>query len=155
MTLTTDQLSQFIDNYAEYIVERLDTKSLEMMVYDLLVKEYSKYTEEEIVGEIVELYGDEVATDLLEQVQSLYSFTLMIISTLTKKGKTPAPYQIGKERAEVQHPEGRFIVWTYHKKVIVDNKVMYQYSPLRYNKEVARFKSKKDAKEFGRYLMGL
>jgi hypothetical protein len=68
MTLTTDQLSQFIDNYAEYIVERLDTKSLEMMVYDLLVKEYSKYTEEEIVGEIVELYGDEVATDLLEQV---------------------------------------------------------------------------------------
>ena len=75
MTLTTDQLSQFIDNYAEYIVERLDTKSLEMMVYDLLVKEYSNYTEEEIVGEIVELYGDEVATDLLEQVQSLYSFT--------------------------------------------------------------------------------
>jgi hypothetical protein len=68
MTLTTDQLSQFIDNYAEYIVERLDTKSLEMMVYDLLVKEYSNYTEEEIVGEIVELYGDEVATDLLEQV---------------------------------------------------------------------------------------
>jgi hypothetical protein len=68
MTLTTDQLSQFIDNYAEYIVERLDTKSLEMMVYDLLVREYSKYTEEEIVGEIVELYGDEVATDLLEQV---------------------------------------------------------------------------------------
>ena len=39
-----------------------------MMVYDLLVREYSKYTEEEIVGEIVELYGDEVATDLLEQV---------------------------------------------------------------------------------------
>jgi hypothetical protein len=68
MTLTTDQLSQFIDNYAEYIVERLDTKSLEMMVYDLLVKEYSNYTEEEIVGEIVELYGGEVATDLLEQV---------------------------------------------------------------------------------------
>ena len=68
MTLTTDQLSQFIDNYAEYILERLDTKSLEMMVYDLLVREYSKYTEEEIVGEIVELYGDEVATDLLEQV---------------------------------------------------------------------------------------
>jgi hypothetical protein len=68
MTLTTDQLSQFIDNYAEYIVERLDTKSLEMMVYDLLVREYSNYTEEEIVGEIVELYGDEVATDLLEQV---------------------------------------------------------------------------------------
>lgn len=79
----------------------------------------------------------------------------MIVPTLNKKGKTPAPYQVSKEKTDLHHPEGQFIVWTYNKKVIVDNKVMYKYSPLRYDQELARFKSKKDAKEYGRYLMGL
>jgi hypothetical protein len=68
MTLTEPQLEQIVENYAEYIVERLDTKSLEMMVFDLLVKEYSNYTEEEIISEIVELYDNEVAADLIESV---------------------------------------------------------------------------------------
>jgi hypothetical protein len=38
------------------------------MVSDLLFKEYQTYTEEEIVGEIKELYGEEVAQELVESV---------------------------------------------------------------------------------------
>jgi len=37
------------------------------MVYDLLLNEYKTYTEEEILGEIKELYGEEVAADLLAE----------------------------------------------------------------------------------------
>jgi hypothetical protein len=38
------------------------------MVFDLLVREYDTYTEEKIVGEIEELYGEEVAQELVESV---------------------------------------------------------------------------------------
>lgn len=66
MTLTPEQFNQFVENYASHILEGMDVESLEMMVFDLLVKEYKTYTEEEIVGEIEELYGDELAAELME-----------------------------------------------------------------------------------------
>jgi hypothetical protein len=66
MTLTKEQFNQFVENYASHIIEGMDVDSLEMMVFDLLVKEYKTYTEEEIVSEIEELYGEEVAADLME-----------------------------------------------------------------------------------------
>jgi hypothetical protein len=62
------QFSQFVENYVSHIVDGMDVESLECMVFDLLVREYKTYTEEEIVGEIEELYGEEFATDLLESV---------------------------------------------------------------------------------------
>ena len=69
MTLTTEQLSKLVENYASHIVDGLDVESLESMVFDLLVREYETYTEEQIVGEIKELYGDELVVDLLEDVK--------------------------------------------------------------------------------------
>ena len=69
MTLTTEQFNQLVENYASHIVEGLDVESLEQMVFDLLVKEYETYTEEQIIGEIKELYGDELVVDLLEDVE--------------------------------------------------------------------------------------
>ena len=68
MTLNKAQLEQFVCNYVLHIVDGLDTKSLECMVSDLLIKEYQTYTEEEIVGEVEELYGEEFAQELLESV---------------------------------------------------------------------------------------
>jgi hypothetical protein len=71
MTFTIEPLSKLdrlVENYAEHIVEGLDTESLQMMVYDLLVREYSAYTEEQIVGEIKELYGEEVAAEFYNDV---------------------------------------------------------------------------------------
>jgi hypothetical protein len=65
MTLNKAQL---VENYVSYLMEGLDTESLEVMVFDLLTREYDTYTEEKIVGEIEELYGEEVAADLVESV---------------------------------------------------------------------------------------
>jgi hypothetical protein len=66
MTLNKEQFSKLVENYASHIIEGLSNDSLELMVFDLLTREYETYTEEQIVGEIEELYGEEVAADLLE-----------------------------------------------------------------------------------------
>jgi hypothetical protein len=68
MTLNKAQFDQLVENYVSQIVEGLDVESLETMVTDLLVREYETYTEEQIVGEIEELYGEEFAQELLESV---------------------------------------------------------------------------------------
>jgi hypothetical protein len=65
MTLNKAQL---VENYVSYLMEGLDTESLELMVFDLLTREYDTYTEEKIIGEIEELYGEEVAQELVESV---------------------------------------------------------------------------------------
>jgi uncharacterized protein YrrD len=66
MILTTEQRIKLIENYANHIIDGLDTKSLESMVYDLLVSEYETFTDGQILGEIEELYGDELVADLME-----------------------------------------------------------------------------------------
>ena len=38
------------------------------MVTDLLVREYETYTEEQIIGEVTDIYGEEFAQELLESV---------------------------------------------------------------------------------------
>jgi hypothetical protein len=68
MTLNNAQFDQLVENYVSQIVEGLDVEALETMVTDLLVREYETYTEEFIVGEIEELYGEEFAQELLESV---------------------------------------------------------------------------------------
>jgi hypothetical protein len=68
MTLTSEQFSTLIENYANQIIDGLDASSLELMVFDLLVREYQTYTEEQILGEIEDLYGEEVATEFLADV---------------------------------------------------------------------------------------
>ena len=71
MTLTTEQRIKLIENYVSHIVEGMDVESLECMVFVLLFMEYQTYTEEEIVGEIEELYCEEVSQDLLESASDV------------------------------------------------------------------------------------
>jgi hypothetical protein len=68
MALNKAQFEQFVENYVSQIVEGLDVESLESMVTDLLIREYETHTEEQIVNEIKELYGEEVAQELVESV---------------------------------------------------------------------------------------
>ena len=68
MTLSKEQFAKLVENYASHIIEGLDNDSMEMMVFDLLTREYEKYTEEQIVGEIGELYGEEVAYEFYNDV---------------------------------------------------------------------------------------
>ena len=41
---------------------------MELMLFDLLTREYETYTEEQIIGEIEEIYGKEVAWDFYNDV---------------------------------------------------------------------------------------
>jgi hypothetical protein len=73
MTLNKAQFTQFVENYVFGIVEGLDVEQLAIITFDLLVREYETYTEEQIVGEIEELYGEEVAQELVESVSGFDS----------------------------------------------------------------------------------
>ena len=68
MTLNKAQL---VENYVSQIVESLDVEALEILVTDLLVREYETYTEEQIIGEVTDIYGEEYAKDLLESVTAV------------------------------------------------------------------------------------
>ena len=68
MTLNKAQFTQFVENYVSDIVEGLDVDQLSTIAFDLLVREYETYTEEQIVNEITEIYDEEYAQGLLESV---------------------------------------------------------------------------------------
>ena len=53
MKLTNDQLDGIIDQFAEIIVDGMDTKTLCQYVYDDLVDYYSKLTQDELQEFIV------------------------------------------------------------------------------------------------------
>ena len=71
MTLNKAQFEQFVENYVSLIVEGLDVEQLETIAFDLLVREYETHTEEQIVNEIKDIYGDELASDLLESASDV------------------------------------------------------------------------------------
>jgi hypothetical protein len=71
MKLNKAQFEQLVENYVSQIVEGLDIESLESMVTDLLIREYETYTEQQILGEVTEIYGEEFATDLLESATTV------------------------------------------------------------------------------------
>jgi hypothetical protein len=64
-TLNTAQFAQLIENYVSHIVDGMDTETMEVMVTDLLVREYDTYTEEQIIAEIDELYGEDMVKELV------------------------------------------------------------------------------------------
>ena len=71
MTLSKLQFINLVENYVSHIIEGLDVDSMQSMIFDLLIREYEDCTEEQIVGEIEELYGEEVAADLVESASAV------------------------------------------------------------------------------------
>ena len=68
MKLNTTQFAQLIENYVSFVVDGMDTETMQEMVYDLLVREYETYTQEQIVNEIVELYDEDMLAEMVESV---------------------------------------------------------------------------------------
>ena len=68
MTLTSQQLDQLIDNYAERIVDEMDVKCLMQFVYDTIVENLRGKDEEEVLGEIAYVYDEDVIQELVESV---------------------------------------------------------------------------------------
>jgi len=55
----TDDLSGLVDKYAEFVMDCMDMKTMEQFVFDTLVESFCGYSEEELITEIRENYGDE------------------------------------------------------------------------------------------------
>jgi hypothetical protein len=70
MKLTNEQLCALTEAYAEMIVDGMDMDDLVTFAIESLVAEYNKYTPEELLTEIEELYDEEVLNDLVESVKN-------------------------------------------------------------------------------------
>ena len=58
-------LSQLKENYVDLIIDGMDVDALCELAYDALSTTYDGYSEEQIVGEIKEFYGEETLNDLM------------------------------------------------------------------------------------------
>ena len=68
MTLTPEQLSDLIEQYCDRVVNEMDAKSMEQMVYDLLVDSFQQSGENEMEELISTIYGEEYYNELVESV---------------------------------------------------------------------------------------
>ncbi len=52
-----------VQKYAEFVMDSMDMKTMEQFVFDTLVENLNTYTEDEMITEIIENYGEEWFTD--------------------------------------------------------------------------------------------
>ena len=55
----TDDFSGLVEKYAEFVMDSMDMKTMEQFVFDTLVENLNNYSEEELINEVREYYGDE------------------------------------------------------------------------------------------------
>ena len=65
MTMTTEQLARLKSNYVETIIDGMDMKTMEALVYDMLIESYELYTEDEMKDEILSQYDEDMFNDIL------------------------------------------------------------------------------------------
>jgi hypothetical protein len=68
MTLTSQQLDQLVENYAERIVDEMDVKCLIQFAYDTIVENFAGKSEEDVLTEISYVYDEDVIQELIESV---------------------------------------------------------------------------------------
>ena len=60
----TNDFSELVERYAEFVMDGMDMKTMEQFVFDSLVDTYSNYSQDELINEIDECYGSEVLESL-------------------------------------------------------------------------------------------
>jgi hypothetical protein len=68
MNLTSQQLTQLVENYAERIVDEMDVKCLMQFAYDTIVENMSNMGPEDVLNEIANVYDEDVIQELVEGV---------------------------------------------------------------------------------------
>ena len=63
--MTNEQLSRLKSNYVETIIDGMDMKTMEALVYDMLIESYELYTEDEMKEEILSHYDEDMLNDIL------------------------------------------------------------------------------------------
>jgi len=66
MTLTSAQLNEVIEQYCNRVVDETDTKSMEQMLYDLLLESFSQTNENDMEELICAIYGEEYYQELVD-----------------------------------------------------------------------------------------
>lgn len=66
--LSNDQIQQFVENYAERIVNGMDIRSLTQFVYDAIVENLNIQSPDDILNEVSCVYDDEIVEELIESV---------------------------------------------------------------------------------------
>ena len=70
--LNNEQLSELKREFAELVVDNMDTKSLVQFVYDNLLLDYKQYNQHEM-REAVDNYDDELFDELVDNVTQQYA----------------------------------------------------------------------------------
>ena len=65
MAIHNKDFEGLVENYAWHIIDGLDHKSADQMLFDLLTREYEKMSWDEVTEEIVDLYDEDTLIDLL------------------------------------------------------------------------------------------
>ena len=65
MTYSSEQLARLKSNYVETIIDGMDMKTMEALVYDMLIESYELYTEDEMKEEILNHYDEEILTGII------------------------------------------------------------------------------------------
>ena len=68
MPLTSQQLNQLVENYAERVVDDMDTKCLIQFVYDTICENLYHMGEEDVLNEIANVYDEDVIQEMVEAV---------------------------------------------------------------------------------------
>ena len=63
--MTSEQLAQFKSNYAEMIIDGMDYKTMESMVYEVIMESFELYTEDEMKEEVLSHYDEEILTGII------------------------------------------------------------------------------------------
>ena len=65
MIMTEEQLSKLKDQYAEMIIDNMDYKDMERLLFDVIRSDMEMSNEEELKEEIIDFYGDETWEGLI------------------------------------------------------------------------------------------
>jgi predicted RNA-binding protein (virulence factor B family) len=68
MTLTPEQISEIVEKYCDRVVDEMDKKSMEQMVYEMLVEGFAHESENDMESLITSIYGEEYYQELVESV---------------------------------------------------------------------------------------
>ena len=63
--MTSEQLARLKSNYVETIIDGMDMKTMEALVYDMLIESYELYNENEMKEEILSMYDEDMLNDIL------------------------------------------------------------------------------------------
>ena len=62
MKLNND-FDTIVDAYAQQVLDGMDSKTMERLIYDMLVSNLQSYSEQELATEIINIYGDNWFTE--------------------------------------------------------------------------------------------